>query len=540
MGHGKETPRQKMIGMMYLVLTALLAMNVQKEVLDAFINVDEGLNKTISNFAARNQVIYEEFNEKAIANPEKVGPLKEQAAEVKKRSDELYFLIQDMKKEIVTISEGAESPAIEGEHIHVKEINGKDNMDVPAQVMIGDNNDKRGKELRNALNGYRDFLLSLIDSKDEEIIHSIETNLETEDHVGNDGQKHPWESANFEHLPLAGVIAIMSGIQTDVRNTESEVISYLYGQIDAGSFKFNRLEATVIPNSNYIIKGNEYKAKIFLAASDTTQDPIIYLGSYDSTYNETAKKWDYHMVGNYDSIEVKSGKGIFTQRGQSLGNKSYKGIIKLKNLDGSYTTRPFSASYQVAEGSAGVNPLKMNVFYLGVDNPVDVFVSGVPSENISATIDNGVIQKRSNGTWIVKPRHVGNTFVTVYANIDGNKQSFGFHEFRVKQVPDPVAKIANMTSGVIAKNVLLAQAGVIADMENFDFDLDFKVTQFTASATIKGFTQDYKSGNNLFTSQQKDLIQKLNRGDRIYFEDIKAIGPDGVERPLNAIVFKIN
>jgi gliding motility-associated protein GldM len=540
MGHGKETPRQKMIGMMYLVLTALLAMNVQKEVLDAFINVDEGLNKTISNFAARNQVIYDDFDDKAMANPEKVGPLKEQAAEVKKRADELYFLIQDMKKEIVTISEGAETPAIDGDLIHVKEIKGKDNMDIPAQVMIGDNNDKRGKELRNALNGYRDFLLSLIDEKDEDIRHSIETSLETEDHIGHDGHKHPWESHNFEHLPLAGVIAIMSGIQTDVRNSESEVINYLYGQIDAGSFKFNRLEATVIPNSNYILKGNEYNAQIFLAASDTTQDPIIYLGDYDSTYNEATKTWTYEMVGSYDSIPVRQGKGVFSQRGQSIGNKSYKGIIKLQNLDGSYTTRPFHASYQVAEGSAGVNPLKMNVFYLGVDNPVDVFVSGVPSENVSASVDNGTIRRRPNGTWVVNPRYVGNAFVTVKANVDGTSQSFGYKEFRVKQVPDPVAKIAGMSSGVIPKATLMAQAGIIADMENFDFDLEFKVTQFTTSATIKGFTQDVKSNNNLFNPKQKDLIQKLSRGDRVYFEDIKAIGPDGVERPLNAIVFKIN
>lgn len=540
MGHGKETPRQKMIGMMYLVLTALLAMNVQKEVLDAFINVDEGLNKTISNFAIRNQLIYDEFDEKAIANPEKVGPLKEKAAEIKKRSDDIYNLIQDMKKEIVTISEGSETPALEGDKVHVKEIKGKDNMDIPAQVMIGDNNDKRGKELRNALNEYRDFLLSHISEDEEQIRHSIEKSLETEDHIGKDGHKHPWESANFEHLPLAGVIAIMSGIQTDVRNSESEVLNYLYGQIDAGSFKFNRLEATVIPNSNYIIKGNEYSAQIFLAASDTTQDPIIYIGNYDSTYNETSQQWDYKMIGNYDSIPVTQGKGVFSQRGLAVGNKSYKGIIKIKNLDGSYTTRPFRSSYQVAEGSAGVNPLKMNVLYLGVDNPVDVFVSGVPSENVSASIDNGTIRRQPNGTWIVNPRYVGNAFVTVRANIEGTNQEFGFHEFRVKQVPDPVAKIAGKSSGLINKSVLLAQTGVIADMENFDFDLEFRVTQFTASAVVKGFTQDFKSENNIFTSQQKNLIQNLNRGDRIYFDDIRAIGPDGAERKLNSIIFKIN
>ncbi|NJM14060.1 MAG: hypothetical protein HC896_00510 [Bacteroidales bacterium] len=145
----------------------------------------------------------------------------------------------------------------------------------------------------------------------------------------------------------------------------------------------------------------------------------------------------------------------------------------------------------------------MNVFYLGVDNPVEVFVSGVPSEKVDATITNGRIRRMPDGSWIVNPKTPGNALVEVLAEIDGKKQSVDWKEFRVKEVPNPVAKIAGKSSGVIQQNILLAQPGIIADMENFDFDLDFKVTEFVVSATVRGFTKEYIVTGNRFSKEQK-------------------------------------
>ncbi|MFW6369859.1 MAG: gliding motility protein GldM, partial [Bacteroidota bacterium] len=518
------------------------ALNVQKEVLDAFVNVDEGLKKTIATFNSRNEVLYADFAEKAEVNPIKVGPLRKTALEVQEKANEIVDMIQEMKIKIVETSEGPaeDTEAIEEGHIHIARIGGKDNMDIPAQIMVGDNNDKEGKRLREAIEEFRGWLTTeVVDEEFEDLIASIERSLDTDTHEGPDGTQHPWEYANFSHLPLAGVIAIMSGIQTDVRNVESEVISYLHNQIDAGDFKFNKLEANVIPNSNYVIRGNEYRSEIFLAASDTTQTPIILLGNYEEKYNEELGRMEYEMVGRYDSVPIENGRGILTQRANTTGVKEYRGIIKIKNPDGSYTSKPFEQSYQVAEGSYGVNPLKMNVFYLGVDNPVDVFVSGVPSELVSASVTNGRLRRAGNN-WIVNPASKGNALIEVFAEIDGQRKSQGYREFRVKEVPDPVAKVAGMKSGVINKSVLLAQLGVVADMENFDFDLEFKVTGFTVSAIIKGFSQDFPVKGNMFSDKQKNLIDNLNRGDKVYIENIRAIGPDGNERKLNTISFKLN
>lgn len=535
MGHGKETPRQKMIGMMYLVLMAMLALNVSKEVLDGFVIVDEGVSKTTENFTQKNETLYGEFEKQATINPKKVEPLKDIVDEVKKRANELYEYMQDLKLQIVIASEGEGTEAIEGHHIHGELIGGKDNTSVPAIIMIGDNNDKEGKVLRGKIDSFRDFLLEHINEKHSNVKEAIEATLDTHDPPPKEGEIHSWESEHFEHLPLISVLANLSVLQANVRNAESDILNYLMAQIDAGSFKFNKLEATVIHNSNYIITGNEYKAEVFLAAFDTTQNPKVYIGRYDSTVSEGVV--EYNMIGKYDSLPVKNGRGIYVRPGSSTGFFEWGGLIKIKNSDGTYTTKSFNKEYQVAEGSVVVSPTKMNVFYLGVENPVDISVSGVPKEQIYPEITNGSISPKP--PYIVKPKRPGNSIITVFAEIGGIRKKMESKEFRVKTVPSPVATVAGKKGGAITKNELLVQSGVLAEMENFDFDLKFTVTEFTISTTIQGFVRFVPSSSNRITEEQRTLIGNLNRGQNVYFEDIKAIGPDGTVRNLPTIKFKI-
>jgi gliding motility-associated protein GldM len=181
----------------------------------------------------------------------------------------------------------------------------------------------------------------------------------------------------------------------------------------------------------------------------------------------------------------------------------------------------------------------MNVFYLGVDNPVEISVPGVPADKVRANITNGSIPKSGSG-FIAKPRQMGNAIVTVEAQIDGNWRNMGQMDFRVKRVPDPVAKVAGRKGGAIDKNLLAAQAVVQADMENFDFDLKFQITEFNVSAIQGGFVKDEPSKSNRITPAQLDLIRNLNKGQKVYFENIKAVGPDGSVRELSTLVYKIN
>jgi gliding motility-associated protein GldM len=535
MAHGKETPRQKMIGMMYLVLTALLALNVQKEVLNAFVIVDEGISKMNENYAINNRDIYSAFDQALVEKPNKAKKWHAIAYNVKKKSDDIYESIQDMKLKILAVAK--EELAVKGREITPMLINGKENTDKPAQVMIVEQN---GKKLKAMIEDFRKYALEQIDPKAEGLVKAINRGLNTEDPPTKDGKLESWESEHFEHLPLMGVLTIMTGLQSNVRNAESDILRYLYTMIDKGSFKFTSLEATIISNSNYVFLGNEYKANVFIAAFDTTQDPTIYLGPCDSVRGEEGYNYSLRKGYRYDSIPVKKGKGVYTARGSSIGDKSWAGVIRLKAPGGGEDIlKPFKATYRVEEPMLVVSPTKMNVFYLGVDNPVEISVPGVGADKVFPNITNGTIAKDGKA-FVVRPAKSGIAQVNVMVEIEKSKKNMGMKEFRVKTVPDPVAKVAGIKgAGGIEKAVLMAQGGVAAVMENFDFDLTFKVTEFKVSVNIGGFTNDKISKSNKFTTEQYALIKQASRGQKVYVEDVKAVGPDGSIRQLGSIALTI-
>ncbi len=547
MGHGKETPRQKMIGMMYLVLLALLALTVQKEVLDAFVLVDKGLTKTTENFAQKNDVFYEEFDRAAAENPVKAGPWQTKALEVKKRSDELYGYIQDLKLDIVRASEGEDTEVIHDnkiEHGHTDKegIQGKDKTDIPAQIMITDG---MGNDLKMAIDDFREYLLSLTDEEAESVRHSIETNLDTHDPEPIKGVHESWQEEHFMHLPLIAVITLMSKMQSDVRNAETEILEYLYTQIDAGSFKFNLIEPVVIAQTNHIVRGGTFEADVFMAAFDTTQEPKVYIGQYDSTVMDDGTV-EYNMVGelgrDYDTIPVTGGKGMYrvpTSAGTSTGWKSWGGIIALKRMDGSFTNKPFTSGYTVAPQSLVVSPTAMNVLYQAVDNPIEISVPGYSGSSIRARINNGRLSG-SGTNYTAVPTQLGTANISVSVEVDGQARSMGAKPFRVEAVPDPSPTIAGRNRGTVGKGDMLRELGLKAEMpEWFKFDLEFNITGFTLSATVGGFSQDFSSTNSNFTPQMRNILQGMRSGTRVYFTDCKAVGPDGATRDIGTCAVKL-
>lgn len=525
MAHGKETPRQKMIGMMYLVLTALLALNVSRDVLDAFILVDEGLTSTTQNFTKKNDSYYSDFAEAYELNKTKVEEWKSKADDVREKSSELFDFIQDCKLDVVSLAEGEDSEAIVGREIDLALVEKTDNTDFPAVVMI---TEKKGYELKEKIIDYRDFIISLIDDQETyaPIVEAIQGSLITDDPEPDPhakGENKTWETEHFEHLPLASVITILSKMQSDVRNAEAEILSFLLSQIDAGSFKFNKIEPIVLANSDYVFKGQEYEAQVFLAAYDSTKFPTVRLS-------------------NGTELEVREGKGIYKGNTSSVGTKKWGGTIILED-GGTIIPRSFEAQYQVAEASAVISPTKMNVFYRGVENPVAISVSGVPKENIQAEISRGSIRRSPGGDWVVRPTAGPEgeiVKVRVYASINGSKRFMGDMDFRVKNVPPPVAKIAGRSQGAISLTDLSRTNGVEAELEDFDFELEYTIIEFTVSAVLSGgFTTREKSESNRYTQAQKDIIRQLSSGKNFTVTDIRAVGPDGSVETLNSIVLRI-
>ena len=543
MAHGKETPRQKMIGMMYLVLTALLALNVSKDVLNAFILVDKSLTKTTENFYHKNDVYYKEFDRAAAENPVKAGPWKAKADEVKRKSNELHEYIQGLKLEIVRSSEGEESEAIVDGNIIDDEIKGRENLFISNEILIGSRKDGKANDLRAAIEEYRKYLLTLISENATDVRETIETSLNTDDPKTKEGTILRWQDEHFEDVPLVAAVTLLSKLQSDVRNAESDALRYLFGQIEAGSFNFNLVEPVVIPNSNHVVRGTEYKANIFMAAFDTTQEPTVYIGEYDSTIADDGTI-TYNMKGqlgrDYSEVPVSQGKGMYSVTTSSTGWKKWGGIISLKRLDGGVTSKPFKAQYQVAEPSLVVSATKMNVFYLGVPNPVEISVPGVPADRIVASTNNGRISP-SGGAYVVNPTKEGTSQISVSVREDGGVRSRGSKNFRVRKVPNPDATLAGFKSGAsLSKSQILAELGPKAKMPDwFEFDLEFTVTGFTLATYIQGFYQELQATGGTFTTAQREVLRNLNPGAKLYLNDVMAVGPDGSSRNLGTVFIKV-
>lgn len=509
----KETPRQKMIGMMYLFLTAMLAINVSNEVLDAFTIIDNGLAKTIQTFEEKNENKYKAFKNAYDNNKTKVGNAWAKALEIKESSSNLAKQIEELKVRIVKRADGAE--------YDMNNIQSKDNLDIPPEIMIVGG---QGKELKEAIEAYRELVLAQIEVKDSTLIHAVEQNLNTDkpEKKKKGDPNYSWESQQFSHTPLIGAITLLSKIQTDVRSTESDIIGYLFDQIEAESYKFNELKAEVDAPSSYILKGDTYEARVFLAAIDTTQNPRIVVRN----------------KGELTEFD-RDGRALYSAKADKVGEFEWGGVLIYKSPSGRNIEREFSKKYIVAEPNVVVSPTKMNVFYVGVDNPVSISAPGFSSDRIRASMTNGKLTKKGNN-YIAEPKVAfRDAMVRVEAQFDDGWRALKTVPFRVKPIPDPVAKVADMSGGKIKKNLLMAQSGVDAVMDNFDFDLTFKITGFTVSTIVKGFTVDQTSRSDGFTTEQMRLFRNLKRNQKVYIEDIRAVGPDGVTRNLPTISFRI-
>ncbi|PRY91416.1 protein involved in gliding motility GldM [Marinilabilia salmonicolor] len=513
-GNCPETPRQKMIGMMYLFLTAMLALNVSGELLQAFQLVDSSIRKTIETMENKNSLLYSDFESAYATNEKKVSDQYHNALEVKAEADSLFKHIQDLKTLIVQTADGPEATPTQYTSL--------DNQDIAAQLMITERGGARSKELKEHLIHYRDLLSEMVDPADTALLNALERTLTPKDPPRSEGEGRSWESEKFEHLPMSAVMALMSQLQSEVRNMESDMIRYLYGKIDEGSFKFNSVEAIVIPRSEYVIRGDEYYAEIMLAARDTTQPPIVTV--------------------NGEELPINNGRGILRIPANSTGEKEWSGEIAVMGPDGTYTRRHVTGSYLVSQPGVVISPTKMNVFYVGVENPVEVSVPGVPSENLNVRITNARMRKVRGNEFSVSPNANSagkQAIVSVSTTLNGQTQNLGSQPFRIKRVPDPVATVAGMRGGGIGKNLLLAQRAVIAKMDNFDFDLRFNITNFRISTIRDGYLQFVDSESGVITTEQKDLIQGVGIGGVVLFNNIQAKGPDGSTRDLGSLSFTI-
>ena len=507
MAGGKLTPRQKMINMMYLVLTALLALNVSREVMDAFYEVMISQEASIETVEKQNSSIYTAFEAAAAENPVKAGPWRDKANDVKSRSAALYQQIEDLKRGVIEASGGADEES--GDPNKPQKM---DDLEAAPNYFLIQGN---GAKLKAALADYREFMKTEAEGNDL-LINSIEGTFDLSDHK-HDGTTISWEQHKFEHFPLISVLTFLTKMQSDVRTSEANVIDYLQKNITASDLKFTGVRTVVMPKSTFVTKGGEYEADVFLAAFDETQNPTVIING------EELEEED--IIGGVAKVRFPANR---------VGETTWNGEIKLVQ-NGEEKVFPVEGSFNVAPPSVVISPTKMNVLYRGVDNPLEISVPGVDPSNL--IVSGTGVKKSGNGYIADVTRNRGGELKISVSVRDGDKTSnMGSKVFRVKNLPDAAGSIFGKTDGLMSAN-LIKKAKVEAKFNNFDFELPLRVTAF--QIIVPPFAPIDCKGNTL-SSNARAALDKAKPGTPVIIRNIRATTAKGIKPKVAPITIDLN
>ncbi len=519
MAGGRLSPRQKMINMMYLVLTALLALNVSKDILKAFQKVEASLGTAVENIAQQNDLVYAEFTKAAENNPAKVMQWKDIAFDIKEDADFLKDYITELKDSLIVKTGGYDE---EGNLV------GMDNLEKVANEMLM--KPQKGAKLKAEVEKYRDNLLAIpVISENEELSSLIKTSFNTDDIVTTKST-YSWEKDKFDHYPLIAVLTFLRQIQGDVVSIESKAVNYLRSNIGADDMKFSTVKAQVISPKNYVMEGDSFKASISIAAYDDSQSPTILVT--DVFIGDTLP--DFSQADTV--FNVLDGKGMYSIPARGIGTQKKAAKIQLATEEGVKEYQEIF-EFQVAKPMAVVSPTKMNVFYRGVPNPIEVSVPGFSPEDLQVSGSNVTLKRIKPGQYeaSVSKKAKGTAKITVKAN----GRTIGKPiEFRLKRIPSPTASINGKKEGTMSKGKLSKAQGILASLPQFPFDLKYKVESFDVRLKDGEYTKTIKVKGNKFTTEVKEKIVKLKPGSDISFTNIKAKGPDG-RKQCGAIILTV-
>ena len=500
------SPRQKMINLMYIVLLAMLALNVSNEVLKGFDLVGASLNRSTDNVIKENEAAYADLAEQLKANPTKVKPWYDRAMAVKRMSDSLYNFAEELRWAIAREADGADG--------NPDDLSNKEDLEAAGHIMLAPVRGK-GKELFNSVNSFRERILTHVSDPRQRAI--IASNLSTEVPRTADNIGKNWPEYMFESMPSIAAITMLTKLQSDVRTAEGEVLRGLVANIDLKDIRVNELNAYVLPEATTLYPGETFRSRIVMAAVDTTQRPEIYVNGRRIAAN-----------GSYS----------FSVGGP--GEYSFSGYIQMPNASGEIIRRQFTQRYNVIAPPTGATVAAdlMNVLYAGFDNPISVSASGIPSNKIHLAMSGGTLTASGNGKYVARPATVGQdvTF-TVTGEVNGRSQTMGAFSFKVRKLPDPTAYISVGTDrfkgGRLAKGTLLGAKGIGAAIDDGLLDITFRVLGFeTVFFDRMGNARPEVSAGADFAETQRDLMRSLRRGQRFYISRVRAVGPDGIERTL--------
>ncbi|MBD5254584.1 MAG: gliding motility protein GldM [Barnesiella sp.] len=521
--NNRLSPRQKMINLMYIVLTAMLALNVSSDVLDGFTQVHDGLSRTNVTVSERNDAVYRNLQAYAEQNPEIASEAYKSAMDVRQRSEMLFQRIDSFKSEIIFRADGVRTTA--------DKLENRDDLEAASVVMLNPST-REGKHLRESIDSFRAFVQEIV--VDSAKRANIERALSTAPFIRPGGNATAtWEESKFDNQPAVAALALLTKLQNDILYAEGEALSAIVSNLkdfapeETSQLRVNEMEAFVVPVSNMVMRGGRYSADIVLATIDNEARPTVYVGGK----------------------AIPNGHYEFTP--SSTGKFNFSGYIEVPHIDGTSSRHPFTSEYVVFEPMATVSATMMNVLYAGINNPISISVPGVPMSDISASMTNGSLT-REGDHWVARASTVGSeAVITVTANVDGRSTVVNTTSFKVRKLPDPDGYIVLPgTNGgsehfrgghSVTKAQIMGAKGVGAAIDDGLLNIEFRVLGFeTVFIDSQGDGAVYVSDGPNFSAQQKERIRGLVPGRaRFFISRIRATGPDGIERVVSPIEVRV-
>jgi gliding motility-associated protein GldM len=505
-----KEPRQKMINMMYLVLTALLALNVSAEILNAFKTVNTSLEKTNKVVNTSTETIIKSLEDN-ITNPQdastaaKAAIWKPKADQVVNLTSGVYNYIKSLKDQIINTAGGNTATG--------KPLTKDDNLDIPTRLLIDQG---AGKKLLAMLTAYKADILKV----DSLIGKQFATSLPIDLAIPNNKNNTSWESAYFHMVPTVAAITMLSKFQNDLRTTENKVVAFCHEQVGKVVVKFDTYAAIVGQSSKYLMPGQEIEITAGVGAFSKTAKPSVNIGGSNIP------------VGD-------EGTASQSIAGGGVGNHTIPVTVVYTDQDGNLKTIKKDIEYTVGQSNASIALPKMNVLYIGYANPVFVAAGGAGAEQLSVSISGGGGSiSGGKGEYIARvSAQTDNCIITVSAN----GRVLGQQSFRVRSLPDPVATVGGEPSGAnVSAQAFKAQAGVGAYVKDFPLDLKYSVTSFSIVAdTEDGDIATADCTGNAWSPTARKIINGLKSGQLITIENIYCVGEDGRRRKLPALLYNM-
>ena len=537
-----ETPRQKMITMMYLVYTAMLALNVSAQVVDGFKTVGSAMTKSNENLQVKLDDTYNNFEAALKNSQDKVQADYDKAQEVRRLSAELGSYIDSLQYVLMAkINPTAEihpNPKNPKESIKMSVVNPdkSPNFDSIRKAIAMDGfrwlkmdelhestnlfaKEKAGKgpELKARILEYKRKIREILgeDSVNVNIALNVDSLLTP------DNKLEAWEVVNFEEVVSGSSLVTLTRLRAETMNTEFDAVNTLYKHVNKGDFKFDQVRMISRPKATYIIQGGVYETDVNVAAYDSHQKFTARVNGQELNSNDSGSV-HYRTVCN------------------NVGLQKVTGIAYVSNPDGGVQEYPISDSYFVAKPVAVVSLDNMQVLYAGIENPITASVPGVDSRNVKVSITEGqgkLVPSEGDGKFMLTPA-VGckKIVLSVDATIDKGTQHMGAPVYKVKPIPAPIITVAGLRDGAKASRSSLASGVKVSARaaEGFDFKIpkgSIRVMSLEVYVGNKGFNTN---GDN-FDPDALSAIKRANRGDKVYVT-AQVMMPDGKPQSANCVI----